>query len=465
MKFTEIMQRFVEGSPACVMVRGTMENVVTPELLDQVFEEAAQRQYCRELLFSSVVGLLGMVATGVRKSVNDAYKAEKERFTVSIAAVYDKMKGVETNVSRQTIRQTALRMAKVVRRLDPRSRPWLSGYRTKIIDGNHLPATEHRIAELRKTRQGPLPGHSLVVLEPDLMLATDVFPCEDGHAQERSLLPAVLKTVEPKDLWIADRNFCTTGFLFGIVRQKGAFVIRQHGSTLSYQLLGRQRKIGRCPTGTICEQRMQLSHPDGSSMEVRRLTVKLNKPTRSGETEIHLLTNLPGSKADCRTVADLYLGRWTVENAFQELGQAFNSEINTLGYPKAALLSFCVALLAYNVISVVKTALAAAHGKALPRERVSGYYLAGEIAATYNGMLIAVPTPQWERRFGQLTPSALAKVLLHLARNVRPDRFLKNVRGPKKPRPKRISGARDHHISTARILEKRKPPKTHAVTA
>lgn len=464
MKFTEIMQRFVDRSPACVMVRGTMENVVTPDLLDCVFEETAQQQYCRELLFSSVVDLLGLVATGVRKSVNDAYKAEQERFTVSVTAVYGKLKGVETEVSREMIRQTALRMAKVVHRLRPRGRPRLLGYRTKIIDGNHLPATEHRIAELRKTRQGPLPGQTLVVLEPDLMLARDVFPCEDGHAQERSLLPQVLKTVQPKDLWIADRNFCTTGFLFGIARRQGTFLIRQHASTLSYELVGKPRKIGRCPTGMIYQQQMRLFDPDGSPMIVRRVTIELDKPTRNGDREIHLLTNLPVTKADPRTVAELYLGRWTVENAFQELGQALNSEINTLGYPKAALLSFCVALLAYNVISVVKTALASAHGKALPRDRVSGYYLAGEVAATYNGMLIAVPTGQW-RRFGQLTPSELAKVLLDLACKVRPDRFLKNIRGPKKPRPKRVSGARDHHVSTARLLAQRKQRKPHSVTA
>jgi hypothetical protein len=29
------------------------------------------------------------------------------------------------------------------------------------------------------------------------MLAIDVFPCEDGHAQERSLLPQVLATIPP----------------------------------------------------------------------------------------------------------------------------------------------------------------------------------------------------------------------------------------------------------------------------
>ncbi len=32
-----------------------------------------------------------------------------------------------------------------------------------------------------------LPGKSLVVLDPELRLAINVFPCEDGHAQERSL--------------------------------------------------------------------------------------------------------------------------------------------------------------------------------------------------------------------------------------------------------------------------------------
>jgi IS4 transposase len=466
MIFGETLERFVEKSPACVMVRGTMENVVTSDLLDHVFEQNVRRQYRRELLFSSLVDLLGLVATGSRKSVNDAYQAEKERFTVSVAAVYEKLQGVEVEVSRQMVRQTALRLADVVRGLRPRRCPLLPDYHVKILDGNHLPSTEHRIHELRFTREGPLPGHALVVLDPELMLATDVFPCEDGHAQERSLLPQVLETVEAQDLWIADRNFCTTGFLFGIAQQKGFFVIRQHASTLTYELLGERRKIGCCPTGMIYEQAMCLSHPDGRSMVVRRITVVLKKPTRDGETEIHVLTNLPQKDADARTVADLYLRRWTIENAFQELGQALHSEIKTLGYPKAALLSFCVALLTYNVISVVKSALAAVHGSDLERDRISGYYLAGEIAATYQGMMIAVPARRWQRLFGPLTALELAHILKFLAAKVRPDRFRKNIRGPRKPRPRnRTSGRRNHHVSTARILAKRKPHKTHAVTA
>ena len=193
------------------------------------------------------------------------------------------------------------------------------------------------------------------MFEPDRMLLTDAFPCKDAYVRERLLLPRVLARVEAKDLWIGDRNNCTTEFLFGIAERDAAFLVRQHASTLHYELLGKRRRVGRCPTGIIFEQKMCLFHPDGRTPEVRRITVVLDKPTRDGETEIHILTNLPARAADARRVADLYLLRWTVENAFQELDQALASEIKTLAYPSAARLSFCVALLTYNVNGILPT--------------------------------------------------------------------------------------------------------------
>src|SRR5208282_2092979 len=120
MVFGEIIDRFVEESAASVMFRGTLENVVTAELLDEVFVKTAKRQRCGELLFSAVVDLLALVATGSRKSVNDAYRAKKKQFSVSVVSVYKKLNGVETEVSRQMLRQTALKMAEVVQRLAPR---------------------------------------------------------------------------------------------------------------------------------------------------------------------------------------------------------------------------------------------------------------------------------------------------------------------------------------------------------
>ncbi|MGO8746895.1 MAG: hypothetical protein ACLQNE_12990 [Thermoguttaceae bacterium] len=57
-----------------------------------------------------------------------------------------------------------------------------------------------------------------MLYDPQFDVVTDVIPCEDAYAQERSLLDEVLKLVVTRDLILADRNFCTIGFLFGIAR-------------------------------------------------------------------------------------------------------------------------------------------------------------------------------------------------------------------------------------------------------
>ena len=229
------------------------------------------------------------------------------------------------------------------------------------------------------------------MLEPAVMLVTDVFLCEDGHAQERQMLPKVLETVRPKDVWIADRNFCTTNFLFGIAQRRGCFVIRQHGSTLSYELQGKRKLVGQCETGTVYEQAMRLTHPDGRTLKARRITLVLDDPTEDGDTEIHVVSNLPKRQFSGIAVVKGYRRRWKVENAFHELEQSLESEIRTLAYPKAALLAFCLALVTYNMLSVVKGSLAKVHGDVVPRERLSGYYLAEEISASYRGMMVALP--------------------------------------------------------------------------
>jgi hypothetical protein len=109
--------------------------------------------------------------------------------------------------------------------------PILPGYRTKFLDGNCIEATSPRIKSLGNTKAGALPGKSLVIFDPELGIAKDVIPCDDGHAQERSLLQPVIEAIEPNDLIVADRNFCVLSFLFGIALKKAYFVIRQHKST------------------------------------------------------------------------------------------------------------------------------------------------------------------------------------------------------------------------------------------
>lgn len=118
----------------------------------------------------------------------------------------------------------------------------------RLIDGNALAATQHRLQGLRSVAAAPLPGQSLVVLDPQLRLAVDLFPCEDGQAQERRLFGQVLARVQPGQLWIADRNMCTLNFLSGIAQQQSAFVIREH-QNLPWQALSDLQSVAVIESG------------------------------------------------------------------------------------------------------------------------------------------------------------------------------------------------------------------------
>jgi Transposase DDE domain len=189
-------------------------------------------------------------------------------------------------------------------------------------------------------------------------------------------------------------------------------------------------------------------------MTVRRITVELDTPTRDGETEVHILTNLPTEVADALVIAALYRRRWTVEAAFGELATCLHGELDTPGYPKAALFAFCGALVSYDVMGVVKAALRSVHGEEAV-EGLSFYYLADEVSGTHRGMMIAIPEEEWAVFHG-LTAAAFGSILLDLAAGVRLSSSREQVRGPKRPPPKRTSGAKVKHVSTAKLLEKRK---------
>src|SRR4051794_35450088 len=235
----EVFEEFAREAPISVMVRATLENALNPQALDQLFESTAERQYTRTLLFSSIVDLMSTVVCRIRPSVNAAYKKLAPILGVTRKAVYDKLGHLEPEIAAALVRHTADALGPVITAMGGDLPSWLPGYRIRIVDGNHLASTEHRLKELRTTGAGALPGQALVVLDPQVMLVTEVIPCEDGHAQERSLLDRLLALVQPQDLWIEDRNFGTTGFVFGVVRRRASFVLRPHAGNLPWQFVGK----------------------------------------------------------------------------------------------------------------------------------------------------------------------------------------------------------------------------------
>ncbi len=203
----------------------------------------------------------------------------------------------------------------------------------------------------------------------------------------------MLETVEAGELWIGDRNFCTTELLFSIESQQAFFLVRQH-QNLPWTAESELVWVGHTDGGEVFEQIGVVSY-EGQSCRCRRVVVQLEQATRDGETSYALLTNLPKTDAPSVLVAQLYRKRWKVETLFQVATQTFHCEIKTLGYPRAALFSFCMALVAYNLFSTLKGVIASVHGSDC-RDKLSYYYLGEELDATYQGMMIALPPEDWQ---------------------------------------------------------------------
>jgi IS4 transposase len=459
MRLGEVFERFIQAAPISVMFRALLEHALDPVEINRLFEDSATRQYTREVLFSSLVELMGAVVCGAQPSVRAAFLASLGQVAASLTALYEKLKRLEPGVCRAFVGDNAGRLAPLVAQLDAALPQPVPGYRGKILDGNHLAGTEHRVPATRTTRAAALPGQSLVVLDPATMLVVDVVPCEDAHAQERSLIDQVLPGIEPGDLWIADRNFCTTRLVYGARARGGSFLIRQHQSTLYWKETSPWALVGRTATGTVYEQTIEVTEADGGNpMGLRRIRLDLDQPTRDKEKQVFLLTDVPRGRADALTLTEVYRKRWRLENVFQTLTEALVCEINTLAYPKAALFGFCVALVAYNVLATVRAALRSEHGCEVVEAQVSNYHLANEVATTYEGMMIALPPSEWAP-LGRLSLAELAEFLREVASQAWLAKYPRTVRGPKKPPPKRTSGRTNHHVSTARLLHRQTPQK------
>ena len=234
-------------------------------------------------------------------------------------------------------------------------------------------------------------------------------------------------------------------------------MIRQHKSLPVQEISALQEK-GETKTGGVYEQQVQIKNVDGLSLPLRRVVIKLHKPTRHGDKEVAILTHLPRSVADAETITKLYLTRWNIEGMFQVITDTFNCELNTLGYPQAALFVFCMAIVAFNILSTVKAALKSVHGVGKVEAGLSDYYLVEEVQATYRGMAIALPAQLW-LPIAQMNLSQFAQTLKQWSGFVDLKRFCSSPRQPKKKKPKPTYDLKHPHRSTARLLQQHKQYK------
>ena len=453
-----LFERFAAKTPFAVMARSLLERALTPQALDALFDLKADTQYTRELTFSSVVDLMGQVVTSAFPSVRAAYLDESFSIPVSLTSLYNKLQGIEPGVSAELVAHSAGQLQPLIEEVGGALPEPVAGYRMFVLDGNNIAATEHRLAETRDDSAAPLPGKTLCIFQPAYQLVTHIVPCEDGHTQERALVGPVLDLVESDTLWVADRNFCFQSFLLGIAKKLGYFVIREHAG-LNYKVDSELRQVGRSETGDVFEQDIIMGDgEEGIVLRARRVVVRLGKATEDGDGELAIITNLP-TAVSAIVVAEVYRKRWTIEGGFLDLTTTLNCEVKTLCYPRAALLVFCVAVVAYNMQSAIEGVMRAEHGEAKVEADLSRYFIASEIGQVYRGMMVALPPEEWTV-FRDMGMGEYAAFLRRLARGVDFSRYPKARRGPKKARPKRRYDPAHPHVSVAKILLARNPRVT-----
>src|SRR5947208_14180538 len=167
-----VLERFIAHSPMAVAVRGAFEYALSPTPLDVLFVRTVGHRDDRRLLFSTCVDLMATVVCRVKPSVHAAYQAD-DHLPVNVTAVYARLARVPAAAGRELVRHTADRLGPVIRSMAGAESDPLPGHRVKILDGNHLGKTQRRLKPLRDVAAGPLPGQTLVVLDPVLDTVAD----------------------------------------------------------------------------------------------------------------------------------------------------------------------------------------------------------------------------------------------------------------------------------------------------
>src|SRR3954453_9174680 len=380
------------------MTRIALDWILDGTPLDELFDEVAAGQYTRELTLTHFVQVMLDVASGYRPSPRAAFLRRELAPVASLSAFYRKLNRMELAIPEAVVRRTA-------------------------------------------TRARQLIAASGVIL--DLILE------EDAHCQERALVERV--EVRPGQLWVMDRNFCVRSLVFRIARREASFLVRWHRLPLPFEPAGRLRKCGRCATGEVFEQPIDVADGEGCVHRLRRVVLKLDEPTRDGEAEIVLVTNLPAAVTALQC-CEAYRDRWQIEGHYQTLTDLLHCEVRGLGYPRAALFAFSMATVAGNALAVVKGNLRVAHGLEVAAE-VSDFALVDEVAEVYPAMMLAVPPARWPD-LSRSRATTVSQLLNGLAKRVPVHRMLRSRRGPKKPRPKRSSGRRNPHVSNKKLLDR-----------
>ena len=442
-------------SPLTVLLRGLVERWLSAPVLQQLDERSSGRSYERKITQEALLAIMLDAVMGMQPSVHAAARARRDEWQGSLQALYTKVRRIDPLFCSALVRHTAQEGAALIRGIRSAD-DW--GGRVKILDGTFPDASEHRLGVLRSVNAAALAGHFLIVYDRATKVCEQVVAREDAYESEKAMAQECLANARPGEIYVADRGFSTSKIIAQLMDQQACFVIRENRQSLVYLSEEPQLACGTTDSGKLTEGNVCLHDRFSErSWKLRRIVLTLKKPTEDGDRELRLITNLPRTKT-ARKIAELYRDRWTIERHFHFIKNELQGQMPSLGEPRAAIFTMCVALAAGNALMVLKAFYDALNpGAAKAKRSLSGYYLTIEISRSYAAIEALTSERDWNEVVA-LNLTQLRKWCASLAQQINWERFLTTPRGPKHPPPPRGRREFRRHHSTHRLIQSQNTP-------
>jgi putative transposase len=409
--------------------------VLTPEAIEHAFAEH-DALFAQDDIFSTPIVLWAFLAQVLRGGKGGACAA-----AVADIATYMQQAGgpvpsgdtgdycrARAKLNLSSLRTLAVQAAQPLEQDAPPDWLW-RGLHAKLVDGFTftMPDTPDNQREFpQQKNQRPGAGFPIARACTVLSLATaaihhlNIGPYQGKQTGENALLRGILDGLQPGDVAVFDRYFCSF-MMLALLRQRGIhFCARLHHRRASDFRRGQRLEQDDHLVTWVRPQRPEWMSEERyrqipETMTLRELRFHVSVPRRRTET-LTVVTSLTNPAAYPKeAIAELYAYRWNAELDIRDIKQTLGLDHVRCKTPAMVRRELWVTLLAYNLIRKLMVTAAAVHGK---QPRQLGFTLACQTVLS-SWMLLATGTC---RDVKQLWSQALERIAANEVAN-RPGRI------------------------------------------
>ncbi len=364
-------------------------NILTEEDIEEAFDEE-DCQFAQEEgdIFTPAVTLWAFLSQVLHKGEHRSCLAAVSRVVVLLVALgrepCAKNSGAyckaRAKLSETVIERLAMRVADGCEKDVPERWRWY-GHHVKLADGTtvSMPDTKENqevYPQSASQEEGlGFPFARMVLLfslATAMVCGMEIGPCSGKETSELALMRQMLNQLDPDDIFLADRFFCSYFMIALLLQRNVAFVARLHHARKE----GAYR-IKRLKKNDYLIEWPRPEKPDWmdqetydqmpESLTLRQIEVPVSQPGfRVGPLDI--VTTLTDEKLHSKDdIAGLYYLRWLVELDIRSIKCNLGMDVLRCKTPEMVRKEIWTCLLAYNLIR--KTMLQAAVGSdLLPRQ-------------------------------------------------------------------------------------------------